>query len=84
MGNREMLIDEIVPVPEMYYDEETQMCFEVVIPKDVYNLLNEEMDETGNDRNEVLTEILYEGLIARRKERGEETEGEVGGNRIVG
>jgi len=67
-------MEEIVPVPEMYYDEETQICFEAVIPKDVYNLLNEEMDETGNDRNELMTEILYEGLIMRRRERGEEVE----------
>ena len=69
-----MFMEEIVPVPEMYYDEETQICFEAVIPKDVYNLLNEEMDETGNDRNELMTEILYEGLIMRRRERGEEGE----------
>jgi hypothetical protein len=32
------------------------------------------MDETGNDRNEVMTEILYDGLIMRMKERGEEVE----------
>jgi|TARA_Y100000310_G_C20030157_1_gene511418 hypothetical protein len=69
-----MYVDEFVPVPEMYYDEETEICFEAVIPKDVYNLLNNEMDETGNDRNEVMTEILYDGLIMRMKERGEEVE----------
>ncbi len=63
-----MYVDEFVPVPEMYYDEETEICFEAVIPKDVYNLLNNEMDETGNDRNEVMTEILYDGLIMRMKE----------------
>ena len=69
--------DDFIPVPEMYYDEETEVRFEAVLPKDIYNLMNVEMDETGNDRNEVMMEILYEGLLQRKKDRGEEVEEEL-------
>jgi len=68
--------EEMIPVPEMYYDEETEVFFEAVLPKDIYKLINAEMDESGNDRNEVMTEILYEGLLQRRRDRGEEIEEE--------
>ena len=67
---------EMIPVPEMYCDEETEVFFEAVLPKDIYKLINAEMDESGNDRNEVMTEILYEGLLQRRRDRGEEIEEE--------
>ncbi len=39
--------EEMIPVPEMYYDEETEVFFEAVLPKDIYKLINVEMDESG-------------------------------------
>ena len=63
---------ESVPVPEMFYETEVEICFESVIPKNIYRMLDEEMDETGNDRNEVISQILLDGLIKRKKDRGDE------------